>query len=46
MPFSMQGEDIMNILMTSVMCLHLNMQEEDILEHTMTSIIVYTLVNL
>ena len=30
---SMQEEDILSILMASVMCLHFNMQEEDILEH-------------
>ena len=29
----MQGEDILSILMASVMCLHFSMQEEDILEH-------------
>ena len=31
--FNMQGEDILSILMASVMCLHFSMQEEDILEH-------------
>jgi UDP-N-acetylmuramyl tripeptide synthase len=33
--FSLQGEYIVyNVLMESVMCLHLSLQEEDILEHT------------
>ena len=31
--FSMQGEDLLSILMASVMCLHYNKQEEDTLEH-------------
>jgi D-lyxose ketol-isomerase len=30
--FSMQGEDIMSVLMASVTCLHFSMQEEDIIE--------------
>ena len=32
--FSIQGEDIFERTMASVMCLHLSMHEEDILEHT------------
>ena len=32
--FSMQGEDILSILIANVMRLHLSMQEEDILEDT------------
>ena len=36
--FSMQGEDIMFVLMASVMCLHFSMQEEYILEHALRTI--------
>ena len=32
--FSMQREDILSVLMASVMCLHFSVHEEDILEHT------------
>ena len=34
MSFSMQGENIVSILMASVMCLQFNMHEEDIVDHT------------
>ena len=30
--FSMQGENILSVLMASVMCLHFSMQEKDIIE--------------
>ena len=32
--FNMEEGDIINILMTSVICLCYNMQEEDVLGHT------------
>jgi hypothetical protein len=32
--FSMLGEDLLSLLMASVMRLHFSMQEEDSLEHT------------
>ena len=32
--FSMQGENLLSVLMASVTCLHFGMQEEDVLEYT------------
>ena len=38
--FSMQGEDILNVLMASVLCLYFSMQEDDILEHSVMASVI------